>query len=298
MRRVPAAAVFLIFSVPLCGCMENSLVVFHEVRCDTVEAGDRVEAVVFTSTFETNDLEGRQLVYQVRLYGSDRRALISKDGLYETRDGIVGATKALMVHLPNQRFERVSVRIPASQLSLQAKHLPPLAEIGLFDLKGHCLARKIARVPISDMKQIQPPMAPAPPAEESSWFIKRDDVYVAMDGPFNTMSDAIEAHPNAPEPPRKYSADDYVWFVPVFRTNGTGSVRYYGPYCCEEDAVEVFCRLAGVDGAEPHTVGRMCGGLLTLGQPLQVGLVEGLSGQINVDPVDLCRLMLAGDRSR
>jgi len=127
----------LLVGVAACtmGCASRRINVLS-ARCEDSRQEGRLKALIFVTTFEARDLEGEQLIYQVRLFDRNRNPLRSRDGRYQTRDGVVAATTSMVVHRSGQTFKDVRVSIPVEELAVPPNQIPVLAEMSVRNARG------------------------------------------------------------------------------------------------------------------------------------------------------------------
>jgi len=108
-----------------------------------------LQAVTIVSSFEASGLEGQQVIYWVRIVDRNGQPIASKNGQYETKNGGVGARRALLVLSSAQAFNDVSVSIPTYALDVKQRHLPISAHIDIGRPDGRPLASNICPIPVS-----------------------------------------------------------------------------------------------------------------------------------------------------
>jgi hypothetical protein len=127
----------------------HPMVAMIRSEASPVQHGGRLSAVRFTSSFEVHDLAGEQVIYTVQVLDKAGKPIQSRDGLYSTPRGTVGATRAMMVRLSPDTFENVSVAIPTKAMGITRDDLPIEADIGVYRPDGQVLTRTRCPVPVS-----------------------------------------------------------------------------------------------------------------------------------------------------
>jgi len=221
------------------GCASQPGITFESSRCEAPKEEGRVKALVFTSTFEANNLQGEQLLYQVRLFDLNRHALASRDGQYQTADGTVAATVSMMVLESPQTFKDVRVSIPSQELAVPPNNLPIFAEIAVLKAGGERVAISWCPVPRLRMAELMPPLGAAPPIPY--WFVRHNDPnrLPILLGAFASMAEAQAAMVDSSDPPKQVNSDQYLWFVPFHSQHPDQNAILVGPCFSEEDAREI-----------------------------------------------------------
>ena len=262
----------LVFFVMTCcskGCT-SPRVTFLASRCEDLKENDRLKALIFRSTFDVRHLKNEQLVYQVRLFDKNGVPIRSRDGRYETSDGIVAGTTSVIVLQSRQRFTDVRVTIPAKELGVPANALPALAVITIHKATGARVGKAICRLPRLHAGQIAPPLT-TNRAPTVYWFAKVIDPneLPILLGPFNSVEEADKAVVDKQvEPPKRVNSDSYLWFVPLLNRGDPEDVTLIGPCCCEEDAVDIGKLIADMPDAIPEH--------LLIGGPIEVQVGQWL----------------------
>jgi len=148
------------------GCASPPAVEITGFKCVRVEQDGHLKAIDFVCCFETDDLQGTQLVYQVRLQDRYKRLIHSHDGSYE-KYGFVAASRTVMVMKDPHVFTNIQVSIPARELELLPSHFPVKAEMSIYRANGECLSRSAALVPLSSAQELLPPIQLEEPGGES-----------------------------------------------------------------------------------------------------------------------------------
>ncbi len=219
------------------GCASRRVDVLS-ARCEDSRQDGRLKALAFVTTFEARNLEGEQLIYQVRLFDRDRSPLRSRDGRYQTSDGIVAATTSMIVHQSPQAFKNVRVSIPVEELGVPPNRIPVLVEMTVRTARGELVGQSWRTLPSLKPEEVMPPLKEAP---VYYWFSKVVDPnrLPILQGPFPTSQEAREKAGEGTEIPKQMTAEDYLWFVPFWGPRDTGNVFLVGPFCCQEDAKEI-----------------------------------------------------------
>ena len=189
------------------------------------------------ATVEARGLSGRQLVYNVHLLDRTGAPVPSRDGRYQMPYGGVGASRSFIAGPGDNTVHELSVSIPAGELHLRQRDLPATAraEVRLHD--GRPLAATTCRVPIDRAQEAMPPLEAPAPDDRAWWFVAPPDPSPPiLAGPYATAADAAQANPRARSRPMKVRAGDYLWFVPLRRTSGTGGELLAGPCLAAADA--------------------------------------------------------------
>jgi len=229
------------------GCIAGPQADFTRVEAQRVEEAGRLKAVAFRADFEVRNMAGAQLLYEVRLLSSGRRPIRSVDGSFQTPEGTVAASRSLLVATSRQQFKDVAVFIPADQLTIRQDDLPVTALFTLSSIPREELARGRTVVPVTDAAELMPPLDSPPPDEQVLWFVRdtRRSRWPVLRGPYATFLDALEATPQAEQPPEARQLDEYAWFVPVLAPPVQQPPHYVGPCATEESARQVMETLAG-----------------------------------------------------
>ena len=257
----------ILASAPWIGGCTSPKVTFLSSRCEAPREGSRLKALLFVSTFEATNLEGEQLVYQVRLFDRDRTPLRSRSGRYKAADGAVAATTTMMVSESPQTFKDVRVSIPAAELGVPPNHLPAFGEVAVLKAGGECIARTYGSVPSLKVTEIMPPLTIKP---VSYWFVKvtNPNRLPTLLGPFANRKEADAAVTEGTEPPMQVHADEYFWFVPFYNSNAEQSAILVGPCSREQDAQEIADLVARTPDLVPKG--------LAAGAPLKIQVQQWL----------------------
>lgn len=164
--RYAAGVALCVMAWMSAGCQTGPQANMLRVQATRVEEQGRLSAVQFISDFEVSGLENNQIIYEVRLLNRSWKLIRSIDNSYASKGGYVAAAKSLMVAYPLQTFEKITVTIPANQLEIRPEDLPVTAVAAIATIDGQVLAKRAARLPISKIEDIVPPME-IPPADES-----------------------------------------------------------------------------------------------------------------------------------
>lgn len=250
------------------GCA-SSKTTFLSARCEDHRDGTRLKELVFVSTLQVTRLKNEQLVYQVRLFDRERAPLRSRDGRYQTEEGIVAASTTIMVLQSPQTFKNMRVSIPAQELQVPPNPVPAFAEIAILKAGGEIVTRVWRTVPALRMTEIMPPLATTP-APVPYWFVPVTDPrrLPILLGPFVSLEEAEAAVTEETGPPRQINSDAFLWFVPVYGLDVEQKATLIGPLSCEADAQDVVELVVELPELAPK-------GLVT-GAPLEVQVRQWL----------------------
>lgn len=179
------------------GCSVSPQITGLRVRAERVGTDQRVQAMNFHTDFQANGLDGQQLICLVQLFDQNRKGIRSSDGRYESKSGVVSATKTVFAFQSREAFSDVSMSIPAEELGIQPEHLPVRAYAGVFDITGKCLATTSCPLPISSVEEI----APAASAEAGSPAPPGPGPLEVSAAPPGEAPPPTEAPPPPPPPP-------------------------------------------------------------------------------------------------
>lgn len=226
------------------GCATDPRVVVHDCRCRADWRADRLAAVSFIASFDAHKLAGEQIIFDAWLLGR-RGAIRSDDGRYETPSGVVGASRALLVHRDPQAFRDATLSIPAGELGFRQEDIPVRGVVSLHRLNGQCVFQTSLRLPVRRAEDVMPPLDRPKPDTRTCWFAKRPDPYVwpVLVGPFPSAEEAAAAVPGGPAGPWKLAADTYVWFVPLRKPRPKPAQELIGPCRDADDAAQLATML-------------------------------------------------------
>ncbi len=276
MRYAIASTVILLW-VSI-GCSANPRVEFTRVEAVRIEETGQLKAVTFSADFEAQGAGIDQLLYEVRLLDQDQRPIRSLDGRYQMADGTVAASRTLLKQSALQRFEGVTVTIPAEQLSIRPEHLPVTALFTVSSVPRQELARARALLPVTDDAEFRSPMDPHTPDERILWFVRDTETnpLPILCGPYATLLDALESVPRAEGTPEPLQVEGYTWFIPVVAPHKWDSVHYVGPCLSEEKAMQVMETLTGTVDSHGLQIG--------VGVPVRLRLKTGLERRADPAP--------------
>ena len=263
-RHLSGALVLAALLASLAGC-EEPVATFQQSQCLPHYVGDRITELAFSSKFETTNLAGWQLIYQVVLVDRDGRSLPSQAEQFRMTDGSIGAARTLFVFESPQSFEDISVSIPTDAITFQQDDLPIIAHIALFLPNGLCLGvsscpvltQQLAAAPPGqailaaappappDQPQLQPlplPDVVTPPPQppqtttdltlESYWFLELDERNQPplLVGPYASAREAVIAAPPGRSHPIVLSNISQVWIVPIVDAESETVSQVVGPF--------------------------------------------------------------------
>ncbi|MCZ6815109.1 MAG: hypothetical protein O7F76_00255 [Planctomycetota bacterium] len=162
-----------LFCIALGGCAQSSgeqrQVRFVKSKCRRVTSNGHLEALAFSSSFTALGLDGQQLVYNIVIFGSDRRPIKSDNGAFQDASGNVSCGRTLIVRPTPDSEQVIAVRLPASELKVEPSALPVYAQMGVYLPDQTRLAWHRMRLPYqrSDSRP-EPKSTPEEQAEEIS----------------------------------------------------------------------------------------------------------------------------------
>ena len=118
---------------------------FVEAHAEPMGPADQLQGLEFRAALQVPGMAGQSVLLRVSLLDARAEPIRSRDGRFETRAGVVAASKSLLV-LPDEWAEGI-VRIPAAELGLESGATPRYAEFVLLQPDGAQLAREVVMLP-------------------------------------------------------------------------------------------------------------------------------------------------------